>query len=267
MTTSSHPHGRIDVNRIEERKLSPDVRLRAVACHQCKQLVCVCGGSTERSVEQKRRLRFAPRGMSARDEALFKSFSKILSHRLRHVWTFDEDAPDLVVEVKEKIAHSFKSYELRTNSDGIGVQLDVTRPVQALLLESALNEAGDVILARRALRIGKSLQMEPVVRPHPAVLMRLTRWPPAHLLLNRTSHVRLATLLSARSYTLEQLAAHSGMEFLTCVEFCEAARAGGVLEMNVESFAPPEIEAEAHGRPRTILGLIRSKLGLGRQQA
>ncbi|MCJ0762973.1 hypothetical protein [Variovorax terrae] len=202
-------------------------------------------------------MRFAIMGLNARDAMLFKSMVRLLSHRLRYAWVYDDGQPDLAV-VGAAPVQAHHPYVLHVSADGHSRPHHVALPLHANALEAALNAAGDAILALKA-----SVTRHHAPAPPPDAPMQLLRWPPASVLAGQPARLRLATLMTGKPFTIAQLHERSGIELPACERFCQEALAAGILQPL--STAPPARPAERHApaHSRGLLAQIRAKLGLG----
>lgn len=100
------------------------------------------------------------------------------------------------------------------------------------------------------------------------VRFKLHRWPPAVLLRGDPQRIRLATLLSKRALTLNQLALLSNQEVEQCRRFVQVLQNTGVVQAQdvVAPALPPAASAETPTAParfaRGLIHGIRRRLGL-----
>lgn len=106
---------------------------------------------------------------------------------------------------------------------------------------------------------------------NPGTRVKLRRWPSHALLGGDVSRIRMATMLSRRALTLEDLVAATGVATHHCLQFVGALRHAGLLEMAVPEIAPtPALPAAAakdqspttRGIGRSLLRSIRQRFGL-----
>lgn len=99
---------------------------------------------------------------------------------------------------------------------------------------------------------------------------RLRRWPPGSVLAADRYHPRLASFLSTRAMSLEELGRLSGASPEHCRTFLALVQPLGIVETIERSAAPkrtaasatPAKKAEAHGH-HGFIALIRQHLGIG----
>ncbi len=204
-------------------------------------------------------LRFSVMGLSARDEMLFKSMVRLLSHRLRYAWAYDEGQPDLAL-IGDAPPRTPCTYVLHVGTHATEQPHHVALPLHANALEAALNDAGDAILT---LKTSSTPGQAVATSLRAGTTMQLVRWPPASLLGGQPVRLRLATLMTGRPITLAQLHERSGVELASCERFCADAQAAGILKTAAAAPAAPTAPRKAPAHPRGLLAQIRAKLGLG----
>jgi hypothetical protein len=209
---------------------------------------------------QRATLRFSIMGLSTRDEVLFKSMVRLLSHRLRYAWAYDEGQPDLAV-IGDAPPRTPCTYVLHVGTHATQQPHHVALPLHANTLEAALNDAGDAILTLKTPATPQQAAATSSLRA--GTTMQLVRWPPASLLSGQPVRLRLATLMTGRPITLAQLHERSGVELASCERFCADAQAAGILRTAAAASAAPTAPRPAPAHPRGLLAQIRAKLGLG----
>ncbi len=90
--------------------------------------------------------------------------------------------------------------------------------------------------------------------------LQLLRWPPDALLGADLRYLRLATMLGARPFAIEELAAKANIPLATCHAFAAVLHANGVAQWLLDSDEPGDAPA-APGNAGLIFR-IRSRLGL-----
>lgn len=173
--------------------------------------------------------------MALRDQVVFKSIVGLLSGRTLASWAYVEGPADLLVEGEEGAPR----VRLRTAE---GEPLWVHWPLRASEVFDCLERAARAIGQRPAQSAGEAL--------------RLKHWPAASLLNGDHRYVRLATLLCARTMSLDELCERSGVaeSFVRLMASHEMFQPGEALP------APAEQQAAA---PVGLLARIRRSLGLG----
>ncbi len=211
-------------------------------------------------------LTFSVEGLPARDELLVKSFVRLLKHRTAHEWLYQAQPADL-----RMVAEGVLSKNLVANSG---------QQQQALVLGSLPNpRPGYLCMPLRADELQHELDRlgALIVEARPAgaengvnwnaeAPARLLRWPPADLVAT-PQRMRLATLLTGKPLTLNQLHRRSGQPEAECGAFLnELLRAGllaGAAVPAAASAAPamekPDTPAVA---PTGLLSRIRNRLSL-----
>jgi hypothetical protein len=220
-------------------------------------------GGTER-----RTVTFAIGGLSPRDETLFKSFVRLLAHRMEHAWKATSGEADVLVVAQGQPRTGAGRCTLVVGASPQGEPHFARIPFQADDLEAALNKAGASIGAQRAGATAASDKAGASVAPRAAgevtltstgALVRLLRWPPPRL-LTTSGRIRVATLLSTQALPLAALSARSGCEMLACTEFLAELAREELVTMVRGPIAPA-----APVRVRTVdaglVARIRQRLG------
>jgi hypothetical protein len=94
---------------------------------------------------------------------------------------------------------------------------------------------------------------------------RLRKWPPQEVVRNDAVRVRMATMLSRRALSVDELAGLSRQPADRCVAFVQTLRSLGLLEVDAAAAAPsteapvrkPSIAAQ-----RTLVDSLRRRLGI-----
>lgn len=193
--------------------------------------------------------RYRVTGLAERDVLVIKSMIKLLAGKTRDHWTASDGDPvhALIAPVGYAEALPAQTAIVR-----------VTLPLRADDLWSQLDRASaqielDMELLRPANRVaeggggggGRRLQ--------------LMRWPPDSLLGSDLRYLRLATMLGARPFAVEELAAKSGIPLATCHAFAAMLHGNGVAEWLID---PDHPDASAPSTGSGLIGRIRSRLGL-----
>ncbi len=177
--------------------------------------------------------------MALRDQVVFKSIVGLLSGRTVARWAYVDGPADLLVEGEE----GEPRVQLRTAE---GESLWVHWPLRASEIFDCLERAARAIGQRPA-------QL-------PAAALRLKHWPAAALLTGDHRYVRLATLLCARTMSLDELCERSGVPRQVTESF---ARLMAAREMFLPGEALPAKPVPHTAAPVGLLARIRRHLGLG----
>ncbi|WP_325437764.1 hypothetical protein [Pseudomonas nitroreducens] len=177
--------------------------------------------------------------MALRDQVVFKSIVGLLSGRTLASWAYVDGPADLLVEGEE----GEPRVQLRTAE---GEPLWVHWPLRASEVFDCLERAARAIGQRPAQPTGEAL--------------RLKHWPAAALLKGDHRYVRLATLLCARTMSLDELCERSGVPRHVAESFARLMAAQDMLQPGEALPARPEQQAAA---PVGLLARIRRHFGLG----
>ena len=199
-------------------------------------------------------LSYSIEGMAPREELLFKAFLRLLDHLTHQKWCYqtpDSTAPiDLLVaapggrEVFAGRVGRLPPTVLALNGGGDNRPGQLSWPLRPDTLEKELNRLGGLVLTLRspvqaspseALFTG----LAPTTHGRPGVptdQLRLQRWPPSHLLAG-PGRMRLATLLTSKAMTLDELVHRSALPRSTCKNFVNELHKAKLL---VDHLAPPQ---------------------------
>lgn len=214
-------------------------------------------------LDQRVTLSLGVEGVSRHEEVLIKSMVKLLNYRTEHNWIFDNEKADLWILGESSPQCSVSTGEMNVmrvdHHNGAEISSYCLRfPIHAQAFEAQLNSLGVQILLRRQDGAGKGA---PPSLPDDESLM-LLRWPPAAL-LRTPQRVKLATLMTRHSVTLEQLVQRSGVERAECLGFCEDLRKAGLFHAHRAAQAvPAPSSAPEEKPPLSLLSRIRQRLGI-----
>lgn len=196
--------------------------------------------------------RFRTLGFSERDALVVRSMVRLLAGRTRDRWlAVDLDPVHLVV-----VPVGFAG-ELPAGAAAMNVAL----PLRADDLWSQLDRvSGQLALDEGMLRPSRAGPGgEPVpVAAGPGRRLQLLRWPPDALLGSDLRYLRLATMLGARPFAIDELAAKSNIPLATCHAFAAVLHANGVAQWLID----PDDPHGPGGGNAGLISRIRSKLGL-----
>lgn len=194
--------------------------------------------------------RYRVTGLPERDVLVIKSMVKLLAGKTRDHWTAADADP-----VHALIAPVGYAEPVAPPTAIVRVGL----PLRADDLWSQLDRASaqielDLELVRPVARGAESAGVAGGRR------LQLMRWPPDSLLGSDLRYLRLATMLGARPFAVEELAAKSGIPLATCHAFAAMLHGNGVAEWLIDP-DHPDAAAPSPG-PSGLIGRIRSRLGL-----
>lgn len=195
--------------------------------------------------------RFRLAGFSERDGLVVRSMVRLLAGRTRDRWTVvDADPVHLLI-----VPVGFTG-ELPPGAAAMNVAL----PLRADDLWSQLDRvSGQLALDEGMLRPGRA---EPgdarSAAAGPGRRLQLLRWPPDALLGSDLRYLRLATMLGARPFAIDELAAKSNIPLATCHAFAAVLHANGVAQWLIDPDDPHGGDAGNTG----LISRIRTKLGL-----
>lgn len=205
----------------------------------------------ESPVPRARDRRYRIEAFTERDAMVLRSMVKLLAGKTRDRWgAVDADPVHLlVVPVDFAGEPPPETFVLRAalplRADDLWSQLDRISG-QIELDESMLRPSRQAGGAGRPAAGGRRLQ--------------LLRWPPDALLGADLRYLRLATMLGARPFAIEELAVKANIPLATCHAFAAVLHANGVAQWLLDSDEPGDAPA-APGNAGLIFR-IRSRLGL-----
>ncbi len=215
--------------------------------------------SFQNPVRNRDQLTFSLEGVAEREQTLFKSFVRLLDHRTHQRWAWCAQGADLrVVGAAAMVSQHPGSAAVLilgagTPADGHRLSL----PIHADALERELNLIGALIAVRPAAQGQHDAGVLLEDRVH------LARWPTPELLTSR-DRIRLATLMTGRPISLQQVENLSGVDHAACLAFVKALADAGILEHEPASESrPAPLVATPVAVQSGLLSRIRSRLGLG----
>lgn len=194
--------------------------------------------------------RYRVTGLPERDVLVIKSMVKLLAGKTRDHWTAADADPvhALIAPVgyAEPVAPptAIVRVGLPLRADDLWSQLDRA----SAQIELDLELVRPLARGTEAAGVGGGRRLQ------------LMRWPPDSLLRSDLRYLRLATMLGARPFAVEELAAKSGIPLATCHAFAAMLHGNGVAEWLIDP-DHPDASAPSAGSSG-LIGRIRSRLGL-----
>ncbi len=228
---------------------------------------------------ERTKLSFSLEGMSSREEVLFKSFVRLLDHVTNQKWIYRPATADfrvdLLVVAEWYPPTLYKHYHPVAQpvlSVGAGSEraMHLTWPIQHNKLAAELNRVGGQAVQHQAssssasfMAANKALESD----GDGEQLFRLKQWPPSKFLVG-TGRMRLATLLSGRALSLNELQRRSALPLAICRAFTTDLQNAELLINTAQERTPGPHEilnlpsaAVAFAKPG-LLDRIRAGLGI-----
>ena len=218
----------------------------------------------------RRALSYSLEGMAARDAILFKSLVRLLDHLTVQKWIYRPASSDYRVDLLV-VAEWYPPTVYRhvqpavqpVLSIGKGVERDMclSWPVQPQRLQALLNQIGSVAVlhqiedARSAVDPAQSNNSDDSQQ-----LYRLKQWPPSKYLAG-IGRMRLATLLTGRAMTLQELEMRSALPLSVCRAFVADLLKAQLLVLT--SVVKPHVEVAPE--PHQLLNLPSSAVAFAKQ--
>lgn len=204
-----------------------------------------------KDADTRSRLRFSVEGLSARDEILFKSLVRLLSHRTHQQWSWCTDQPhvrvtgdvgyvgdDLLPQHSAQATQAFQPLVLLVGHSRKQHEFFLHQPMHANELELLLNQIGSKAASLVSMA-DEPRRILPAAPSAPAAVFSNTpfddnegfilhRWPPAAM-LGSPARIKLATVMRGRTMTLDALQKRSGISQQECSEFVELLRRAELL--------------------------------------
>ena len=203
------------------------------------------------AVPRVRARRYRLEGLAERAAMVLRAMVRLLAGKTRDRWTaVDADPVHLLVVPVDFAGHlPPETFALRAalplRADDLWSQLDRISG-QIELDEGTLRPVKQAGGGALAVAGGRRLQ--------------LLRWPPDVLLGADLRYVRMATMLGARPFAIEELAAKANVPPATCHAFAAMLHANGVAQWLLDSNEPGD--APTAPRNAGLISRIRSRLGL-----
>lgn len=192
------------------------------------------------------------RDIEGRDATLFKSFLRLLDHRLHEHWVEAVDRLHAQVLV---VAGGLTSNDRQFEGPIIAVKF----PIHANELERQLHSAATVLAASGRAAAHAAHAGE----PHPLDMqVRIRSWPGPEI-LTQTWRVRLATMMTGKAWRAGDLARTASVPVEQVLSFFdELRRADLVLESSFQPLAAGHVAQTAPAPGGGLLGMIRKRLGM-----
>jgi hypothetical protein len=204
-------------------------------------------------------LTFSFEGVGDKEQTLFKSFVRLLTHRTHQRWSHQPRGGDLLVVADGHAAAAAPAAPtLVLGTVPARRSHYLCLPIHADDLETMLNVLGGLVVARRRGRSGAA-----AAALQPGERVRLLRWPSATLLTSR-DRIRLATLMTGKPMSVADVQRRSGIAEAVCSDFMQDLDRAGVLLRDLPT-EPVPLEARpsrAAAAAPGLLARIRSRLGL-----
>lgn len=202
----------------------------------------------------RRSITFGLRGLSPRDETLFKSFLRLLAHRLDADWTCVDERFEVLVAGQDAAVTHPADRTLFVGPQARQERHFVRSPFHAHELELALGRI-DRVLAQSAAAAGLQAAGQ-------GQAFKLRRWPPPELLADAT-RLRMASLLTGHAVTPLALQQRCGCDAATCSAFLADLERRDLLEAHAVRPAPAAAQAAAPAEAQPgLLERIRRRLQL-----
>lgn len=214
-------------------------------------------------------LSFSVEGLSSRDEILFKSLVRVLDHLTIQKWIYRSPSADdrvdllVVAEWVQPTAYKF-AHPVQQPVLTIGKGPDRDRylpwPVQPQRLQAELNRIGNMaVLHQPGNAAAISALMPGSFASDRAQLFRLNQWPPVKYLTG-IGRMRLATLLTGKAMTLEELHQRSALSLPICQAFIADLQKSRLLVQTTVAVSVPMRTPEPH----ELLNLTSSALAFAK---
>jgi hypothetical protein len=187
-------------------------------------------------------LTYSVHGLPVREVLMLKSMVRLLIHRTPHHWVYSAQSSQLRVMAEnipaaQAAMHAHAAQHLLTlgtlttaNHQRPGY---LCLPLRASELERELNRLGVVINTTLQARQAAAMEVELPGHIEP---VRMLRWPPTHL-LQAPGRLKLATLMTGQSLTVEALQLRSGQPLVACKNFLDDLQSGHLLQTEKPAFA------------------------------
>ena len=197
-------------------------------------------------------LTFSLEGLAAREELLFKGYARLLDRIMEHHWQYHEPSTTqrvdlLVVDERVQPTRFLQAAGKPQNVLQLGVSKSVSRPfyltwpLKPYELENELNRLGRLIGADAAreqfVEEQKSIP-DSIQDAHAQQHYRLSQWPKP-MLLTAPGSMRLATMLTAKAMSLEELVFRSALSKTVCERFITDMQAANLIMYSASANSKP----------------------------
>lgn len=223
-------------------------------------------------------LRCGVQGLPAAETALVRTLFRLYQHGTSDFrWSLVDSAPYDAILVDSNSPHLATEH----GHDGVKAVLTLTRPLRSEMLETWLLQTQreffpEGMAARPVEAVQAPLPARPAAAQTPvpapqANAYKLMRWPPAAMLRNDPTLIRMATVLSRRAMTITELAQVSQQPLDNAQAFALALRDAGMLVSPITVKLPaqplpdavaPRIATPPRQAERSLMNRIRLRLGL-----
>lgn len=222
-------------------------------------------------------LTYCVEGLSAREELMFKAIVRLLNHSTQNQWTYHPAAADKRIDVLvvadgvqptcSQTPPQLPQPVLRIGHGGTHAHGYLSLPFRPDVLLEELDRLGELTASQRSTESLQALTNAAASVPQavgtPGQLLRLLRWPPARLLAG-TGRMRLATLLTARGMSLDELVYRTSLPLPVCQSFIDDLQRAQLLV--ISHAAPQPVKPPAVVMPTvkqfSLFDRIRFSLGI-----
>lgn len=227
-------------------------------------------------------LRCGVQGLPAAETALVRTLFRLYQHGASDFrWSLVDSAPYDAILVDSNSPHLATEH----GHEGVKAVLTLTRPLRSEMLETwLLQTQREFFPEGKAARPAEAAPAAASARPPEAPAAahtpvpapqadayKLMRWPPAAMLRNDPTLIRMATVLSRRAMTITELAQVSQQPLDNAQAFALALRDAGMLVSPITVKLPaqplpdavaPRIAQPPRQTERSLMNRIRLRLGL-----
>lgn len=227
------------------------------------------------AVIERSSLTFCVEGLHAREELLFKAFVRLLDHLTHQQWTYHPASAHARVDLLVVADGLEPTYSLnpggspqpvlRLGTTGVNGNGVLSWPLKPDALEKELNRLGGQAIHQRSAKNLSAMSTPDMTQG----MMRLQQWPPTKLLVG-PGRMRLATLLTGKAMSLDELAGRSALPLPLCKTFVDDLQRAKLLQITAIAPKPVLSSPAAIALPKTppktaqpgLLDRIRIRLGI-----
>lgn len=176
---------------------------------------------------ERTKLSFSLEGLTSREDVLFKSLVRLLDHVTAQNWAYRPASTDYRVDLlvvaewyppmRYERPHPFTQPVLSIGSSAER-DMHLSWPIQPTKLADLLNRMGAMAMEQQSSTSGAFFAAAGPADGLDRDLFRLKQWPPSRFLVGM-GRMRLATLLSGRAMTLDELQRRSALPLAVCRAF------------------------------------------------